>query len=54
MKQQELFPRLKSRKLTEQEAEALGVKYLGNIYYYCPEKVRELIWAIEKILRGRK
>jgi hypothetical protein len=54
MKQKELFPRSTPRTITEQEAEALGLKYLGNIYYYCPEKVRDMIRAIEKILRGRK
>lgn len=54
MKQKELFPKAAPRTISEKEAESLGVKYLGNIYYYCPEKVRALIWEIERILRGRK
>ncbi len=49
-KQKELF-RSPVRVLSEDEIEALGVKYLGNYYYYYPEAVKKLIKAIERKLR---
>ncbi len=49
--QKELFRR-NMRVLSEDEIEALGVKYLGNYYYYYPNVVKNLIKAIERKLRG--
>jgi hypothetical protein len=49
--QKELFRR-NIRVLSEDEIEALGVKYLGNYYYYYPDVVKKLIKAIERKLRG--
>lgn len=51
--QKELF-RSNVRELSEEEIEALGVRYLGNYYYYYPEAVKKLIKAIERKLRGIK
>ena len=49
--QKELFRR-NMRVLSEDEIEAIGVKYLGNYYYYYPDVVKKLIKAIERKLRG--
>ncbi len=49
--QKELFRR-NMRVLSEDEIEALGVKYLGNYYYYYHNVVKNLIKAIERKLRG--
>jgi hypothetical protein len=41
-----------AKKLSDDEIEALGVKFLGNVYYYYPEQIKKLIIAVEKRLRG--
>ncbi len=51
-KQKELF-RIVVSKLTDDEIEVLGVKYLGNVYYYYPDEIKKLIIAIEKKIRGQ-
>lgn len=47
-------PQQPLRTLTEDEIEALGVKYCGNLYYYFPDEVKALVRAIEKKLKGAK
>lgn len=52
--QRELFPEVKLKELSDKELEELAVKYCGNLYYYFPQEVKRLAYAIEKKLRGTK
>jgi hypothetical protein len=45
--------RIKLRKLTDQDIEELGLQSFGNLYYYYPDQIKDLIELVQKRLEGK-
>jgi hypothetical protein len=44
---------IKLRNLTEHEIEELGLKHFGNLKYYYPDQIRDLVLDVQKKLQGK-
>jgi len=44
---------MKLRKLSEAEIEELGIQAFGNLYYYYPDQIKDLIELVQKRLEGK-
>lgn len=44
---------MKLRKISEAEIEELGIQAFGNLYYYYPDQIKDLIEMVQKRLEGK-
>jgi hypothetical protein len=45
--------RIKLRKLTDQDIEEIGLQSFGNLWYYYPDQIKDLINLAQKRLEGK-
>jgi hypothetical protein len=41
------------RKLTDQDIEEIGLQSFGNLYYYYPDQIKQLVKLVHKRLEGK-
>jgi hypothetical protein len=44
---------LKLRKLTDHEIDELGLKHFGNLKYYYPDQIKDLVLDVQKKIQGK-
>jgi hypothetical protein len=44
---------IKLKKLTDQDIEEIGLQSFGNLWYYYPDQIKQLVKLVHKRLEGK-